>query len=163
MTAPEPTESTESTEPAAPDVLDRARTLIATNGLYKGPFVDRDQHRADGRPWRACALCPAGAIALVCGLDPWDWVHLGPPDPAQRAAATALLLLLEHLQRRGQIPVVETHPLRLVGEWTDAPQRTATDVLIELRLAAEYGREQPVPDPDDLERPAPPQSDPTEE
>lgn len=101
-------------------LLDAAR-LIETNGLNKGTFFDMAAFESGEIPSRAdCAMCAYGAINTAVTGDPDDCYG---EDSDEAAGALA--------DRLG-IP----NSIGDIGEWNDAPDRTAGEVVAELRACA---------------------------
>ncbi|WP_030757299.1 DUF6197 family protein [Streptomyces sp. NRRL F-5135] len=103
------------TQAETADVLDKALTVLITNGWCQGDastFHDTDQEYGDDLDPSQCRVCARGAINIAAEGDPRPPTAYGPSVLAD--AATAAL--------------AETLGVDDVTVWNDAPGRTADDL-----------------------------------
>ncbi|TYB71162.1 hypothetical protein FXF51_01630 [Nonomuraea sp. PA05] len=112
-------------------VLERAAGVIEHNGLVRHFYYDREQtfpgvafdSEADHKAARR--LCPLGAIAVACDLEPDAWAegNRDRNDARFQAAEDAAWHLVQYLEHHGLVTPGDSSPEAIisgVGEWADA-------------------------------------------
>jgi hypothetical protein len=114
----------------AAEILQKAADVIDQRGWHQGDAYDHSALRT-GTTLDACPVCTLGAINVVVNGDPAGWgVHGGIADQAAQAFAA-------HLGMATNFDPNSEHSVTgVVGNWNDAPGRTATEVTTALRECA---------------------------
>jgi hypothetical protein len=139
-------------EPMRPsEILDKAADIVERNGWTKGEWyrpveMGPDESGADGGdvPENECPVCAGAAINLALKYLP-DYQHDDDfMDENAEMAFTALAARVDHEVRQdvetGR-PLLAHHLLDAVTSWNDRHDRTADEVVAELRAAAASERE----------------------
>ncbi|ROO82653.1 hypothetical protein EDD29_0134 [Actinocorallia herbida] len=113
-----------------PAILDRAATVIEKNGHHKGDYFDEKQAGDLVIYTSECRVCALGAIIVGAGGNPLNGLLGTDSEPAARDAARAFALHLHNVE------ATASDSIKLVGDWNDAPERTAEDVTTRLRACA---------------------------
>lgn len=133
-----PSVTTPTTTPVersrAAELLRDAASHIKLCGLYKGEYWPGDLDEPDYIDGDPC--CVLGALALAAGID--DTAHADVELDRYPALVIALDAIGNRVAPGGEEPVVPA--------WNDHPDRTAAEVVAELRAAADELDPDP-PDP----------------
>lgn len=115
------TTATHPTTTQLADVLDKAATVIETNGWHRGYLYD-DEQADEGTPLNSCRVCAIGAINTAVHGTPRFPTARGKSDTHEIAAAVERWLSLD--------------AGRELAEWNDDLTRTQDDVVRAFRDTA---------------------------
>jgi hypothetical protein len=121
------------------EILDKAADHIervgwAKDDWYIEPLIVSD----DGADWSDCKLCAGGGINVAAGYDADFDEHAGLADG--HPAARAFMVLAERVAPDEEVADPDD-AVTVVIKWNDADERTAEEVVRELRAAAASERE----------------------
>ncbi|TGB11589.1 hypothetical protein [Streptomyces sp. MZ04] len=115
------------------DVLDKAATVIESNGLHKGSLYRKQR----GKARRRCAVCAQGALNIAATGSPLtpseEAVDPGHPN----VVGWHFALVISANQALTYYAGIEDVPA-----WSDAPERTASDVVTAFRAVEDALRKE---------------------